>query len=237
MAAENKKQLISMKKNRKIIAIAGVVSAVVIIGIIIACILMLGREKEDKTKNYEWNLGNGIYIESSEAYTGEFWEDGTDRDVENVWKLTVLNSSDKDIQLLKIHADAGDTQGEFEISTLTAGGRVEVLESSARSFPQEVQTVQYAEENLAFFETELSICQDMISLYAQDEWIKVENITDQDIDKDIFVYYKNEKDGVFQGGITYRARFPGGAAAGQSVEQQVSHYRSDISKIMYVAWE
>ena len=53
----------------------------------------------------------------------------------------------------------------------------------------------------------------------------------------IYVYYKNIKDGVLQGGITYRAVFPDGIPAGESAEQEVVHYMKDTSQVMYVTYE
>ena len=78
---------------------------------------------------------------------------------------------------------------------------------------------------------------DSLTLYGQDNWIKAENISGENIDKDIYVYYKNIKDGVLQGGITYRAVFPDGIPAGESAEQEVVHYMKDTSQVMYVTYE
>lgn len=223
-----------MKKRNRVLIIAVVlVAAAVTAGIIIACVSEY-RDKKKEDNNYKTSLGNGIYIESSEAYSGAFWEDGTDREVENIWKIKVVNTSDKDIQLLKIHAEADGIEGEFNITTLTAGGELEVLEASAQKYPEQPEEVRYKAENMAFFSEDLTICPETVALYGQDNWIKVENITDQNIGQDIFVYYKNVEDGVFQGGITYRVRFPGGVEAGRSAEQQISHYMKDKSKVMYV---
>lgn len=226
----------SSKKNDRRIP-AGIVAAAIVlaaVAVIIAAAVLQGREKEDKNEN---SLGNGIYIEASEPYTGIFWEDGSDSEVEDVWSLKVVNSSDKDIQYLRIHAATGNAEGDFEITTLPAGGEIIVLESSAAAYPQDADNARYESVNLAFFQEELSILPDSLTLYGQDNWIKAENISGENIDKDIYVYYKNIKDGVLQGGITYRAVFPGGIPAGESAEQEVVHYMKDTSQVMYVTYE
>ncbi len=226
----------SSKKNDRRIP-AGIVAAAIVlaaVAVIIAAAVLQGREKKDKNEN---SLGNGIYIEASEPYTGIFWEDGSDSEVEDVWSLKVVNSSDKDIQYLRIHAAAGNAEGDFEITTLPAGGEIIVLESSAAAYPQDADNARYESVNLAFFQEELSILPDSLTLYGQDNWIKAENISGENIDKDIYVYYKNIKDGVLQGGITYRAVFPGGIPAGESAEQEVVHYMKDTSQVMYVTYE
>lgn len=226
----------SSKKNDRRIP-AGIVAAAIVlaaVAVIIAAVVLQGREKKDKNEN---SLGNGIYIEASEPYTGIFWEDGSDSEVEDVWSLKVVNSSDKDIQYLRIHAATGNAEGDFEITTLPAGGEIIVLESSAAAYPQDADNARYESVNLAFFQEELSILPDSLTLYGQDNWIKAENISGENIDKDIYVYYKNIKDGVLQGGITYRAVFPGGIPAGESAEQEVVHYMKDTSQVMYVTYE
>lgn len=226
----------SSKKNDRRIP-AGIVAAAIVlaaVAVIIAAVVLQGREKKDKNEN---SLGNGIYIEASEPYTGIFWEDGSDSEVEDVWSLKVVNSSDKDIQYLRIHAATGNAEGDFEITTLPAGGEIIVLENSAAAYPQDADNARYESVNLAFFQEELSILPDSLTLYGQDNWIKAENISGENIDKDIYVYYKNIKDGVLQGGITYRAVFPDGIPAGESAEQEVVHYMKDTSQVMYVTYE
>lgn len=223
-----------MKKiNKKIIA--GITAAVIII-IIAACILIFHVFKDEQAvnQNDENNLGNGIYIEASEPYTGEFWEDGSGTNVENIWSLKVINASEKDIQYLKIHAKAGGAEGDFEITTLPAGKELVVLESSAAGYPEESGDISYDISNLAFFQHELSVMEDRVTLYGQDNWLKLENTGDQDISDSVFVYYKNIKDGILQGGITYRAVFSGGIPVGESREQEVMHYMQDASQVMYV---
>lgn len=222
-------------KKRNIVLTTAAVLAAVIVAACVSVVRMHGlADKSKGDNNYESTLGNGIYIESSEAYSGAFWEDGTDREVEDVWKLRVVNTSDKDIRLLNIRAEAEGIEGKFEITTLAAGSTVDVLEASAQKYPEDPKGIQYETENLAFFSEPLTICPETVTLYGQDNWIKAENISDHDISQDVFVYYKNVEDGIFQGGITYRARFPGGIGAGQSAEQQIVHYKQDKSRIMYV---
>ena len=148
-----------------------------------------------------------------------------------------MNSSDEDIEYLKIHAATAEAEGNFEVTVLPAGGELIVLESSAAAYPQDAEDARYDAENLAFFQEERSILPEQLTLYGQDNWIKAENISGEDIAGDICVYYKNLEDGIFQGGITYRAVFPGGMAAGEAEEQEVLHYMKDTSQIMYVTYD
>lgn len=228
----NRKNQIKVEKK----VLKGAIAVLAVIIIIAAVIFISSMMKEKSEENYdrENSLGNGIYIEDSAPYTGVFWEDGSDTQAEDVWSLTVVNTSEKDIRYLKICAETEEAKGEFEVTTLPAGAEIVVLERSAASFPGEDQSVTYEAANLAFFQEELSVMTDSLALYGQDNWLKVENISEESIDKNICVYYKNIKDGVLQGGITYRAVFSGGVPSGESKEQEVIHYRKDSSQVMYV---
>ena len=217
---------------------AGIMIGIAILAaVIIIAVFMMQQGRRSDEDNRESSLGNGIYIVSSEPYTGPFWEDGSDTAVEDIWSLKIVNSSDEDIEYLKIHAATAEAEGNFEVTVLPAGGELIVLESSAAAYPQDAEDARYDAENLAFFQEERSILPEQLTLYGQDNWIKAENISGEDIAGDICVYYKNLEDGVFQGGITYRAVFPGGMAAGEAEEQEVLHYMKDTSQIMYVTYD
>ena len=217
---------------------AGIMIGIAILAaVIIIAVFMMQQGRQSDEDNRESSLGNGIYIVSSEPYTGPFWEDGSDTAVEDIWSLKIVNSSDEDIEYLKIHAATAEAEGNFEVTVLPAGGELIVLESSAAAYPQDAEDARYDAENLAFFQEERSILPEQLTLYEQDNWIKAENISGEDIAGDICVYYKNLEDGIFQGGITYRAVFPGGMAAGEAEEQEVLHYMKDTSQIMYVTYD
>ncbi len=217
---------------------AGIMIGIAILAaVIIIAVFMMQQGRQSDEDNRESSLGNGIYIVSSEPYTGPFWEDGSDTAVEDIWSLKIVNSSDEDIEYLKIHAATAEAEGNFEVTVLPAGGELIVLESSAAAYPQDAENARYDAENLAFFQEERSILPEQLTLYGQDNWIKAENISGEDIAGDICVYYKNLEDGIFQGGITYRAVFPGGMAAGEAEEQEVLHYMKDTSQIMYVTYD
>lgn len=195
-----------------------------------------GQEQQDDTSIY---LKSGISIENVEAYDGPFWEDGTDRAVEDVWQLTVLNTSDQDIQYLKIVAkdQNGISLGEFEITTLIAGSTVQVLEASAVQMPGNAKSCTYTIENLANLRQERSLHTEIFKLSVAEQRIRLENHSRENIENDIYVYYKKVKDDVLKGGITYRVKFAGGLEAGESREEQTQHFDPDVCEIMYVTYQ
>ena len=109
----------------------------ILAAVIIIAVFMMQQGRQSDEDNRESSLGNGIYIVSSEPYTGPFWEDGSDTAVEDIWSLKIVNSSDEDIEYLKIHAVTAEAEGNFEVTVLPAGGELIVLESSAAAYPQD----------------------------------------------------------------------------------------------------
>lgn len=200
---------------------------------------MLWERSTPSGENSTIYLKRGISIETATSYTGPFWEDGTDRAVEDVWQLTLYNSSEDDIQYMKIVAKdrEGSILGQFELTMLTAGSTICVLESSAAQMPQDWHACTYTIENLAFLKEERSLHSDMFTLSAAQQWIRLENHSQQDVNQDIYVYYKRVEDGILMGGITYRVKFAGGLDAGDTQEEQAVHYDPDTCEIMYLTYQ
>ena len=224
-------------QKRKKMILAAAAAVVLIAGIIIVVLATLQFGRQEETNEERYRLGDGVIIENASPYSGKFWEDGSDKEVENVWQLTVTNTSDEDIQYLKILSDADGETAEFNITTLTAGSTVNVLESSAGQYPDNEQDCTYNIENLARFTRERSLYPDIFTVSVADNWIKVENHSEQDIKNDIYIYYKNVQEDSYCGGITYRIRIEDGLKAGESKETQTKHFNQDTSRIMYLTYE
>ena len=198
---------------------------IVIILIVVAIVLVVFMvNKDDKTddKKYVASLGDEIFVEESYGYGGNFVEDGSDKKVSNVWTLKVSNYSDI---------------GVFDITTLKANSSVVVMESNALECPNNSEDYHYDVENLAYFQSEMSLHSDVFKIMAKDNWIKLENISGQDINGDIYVYFKNYENKIYQGGITYRVKFAGGIKAGATIEMQSQHYSNKKSKILYLTYQ
>lgn len=216
---------------KKIVAIILIVIALVLV------VVMVKKDNKPNDKKYIASLGDEIFVEESYSYDGNFVEDGSNKEVSNVWTLKVSNYSNQDIQFIRIKAQKDNDVGVFDITTLKANSSVIVMESNALECPSNSEDYQYDIENLAYFQTEISLHSDIFKVMAKDNWIKLENISTQDINSDIYVYFKNYEDDIYQGGITYRVKFAGGIKAGATVEMQSQHYSSKKSKILYLTYQ
>ena len=194
------------------------------------------KDNSSSNKGYIVNLGDNIYIERIYGYTGDFVEDGSDKEVSDVWTLKVTNKSKQDIQFLRIKATLDNNQGIFDITTLQSNTSVVVMESNASSLPNNGEEYKYSVENLAYFNSSLSLHLDDFKISTKDNWIQLENISEQDITNDIYVYYKNVEDDIYHGGITYRVKFFGGIKAGEIKQIQSKHYSSKNSEILNLTY-
>lgn len=220
------------KKSIKYLGVIFIILAALIIGTV-----LWFTQRDSQNSEAVCDLGDGVVIWSVSGYTGSFVEDGSDREVENVIQLRVENTSEEDIQFLRIRAEQGENTAYFDITTLPAGSAVDVQESSGEEYAGWMEKCTYSIENLAYFREDRSLYPDLFRVTAGDGVISVENHSSQDITNDVYVYFKNMDDDIFAGGITYRVKFSGGIPSGETVQEQSIHYRSDNSRIMYVTYQ
>ncbi|MBM6855569.1 hypothetical protein H6B11_15715 [Mediterraneibacter glycyrrhizinilyticus] len=238
-AVKKQKKTEKNRKKRQYLTAGIAGAALTAVLVVVAAVVIIFESKNTVRETEErYRLGDGVVIQEVSGYDGPFVEDGSDADVKDVWALTVTNTSDEDIQYLKIVAEGAENTGEFDITTLTAGSTVMVLEHSAETYPEDEQDCTYSIENLAYFSKPRSLYQELFTVSTADSWVKVENRGNTDATNDIYVYYKNlDEDDVFLGGITYRVKFEGGIPAGESREEQTVHYDPSSSEIMYLTYE
>ena len=150
------------------------------------------------------HLGEGLVITQIGSYAGLYLEDGSDELVSGILMIGLENTSELDLQLAKITLEYGDSTASFTVTNLPAGRKVILLEQNRMAYiPQDPDSARA--ENTVFLDG-FDMHEDQLEIVALDGVINVTNISDQDIDRDIFVYYKNIAGGVFYGGITYRVR-------------------------------
>lgn len=181
------------------------------------------------------DLDSGLEITSIGRYAGSFVEDGSDDIVSDVCAITVRNNGEATVQYAEIVMDVGGENYEFKLSTLPAGRSVQLLELSRRTAPESTDDVTAELKNIVTFAPEPSLCADVIQIDVQDTAITVTNISDSDINGQIYVYYKSAYGDLYLGGITYRTGISS-LAAGQSTTLYASHYSTEYSEIMFVTY-
>ncbi len=180
-------------------------------------------------------LSDSLAIRDISRYAGSFVEDGSDELVSDVFALTVENTGDKTVQYAHITLTLGEGSYDFDLTTLPPGARVQLLELNRQPLPENTDGMTAAVTSFAAFETEPSLCEDVLAIETQDAGITLTNISGEDITGQIYVYYKVAYGDLYLGGITYRAGLSG-LAAGQSATGYAGHFSQDQCRVMFVTY-
>lgn len=174
-----------------------------------------------------------LKLVSAGSYSGAYMEDGSDDAVEQVAALLVQNVGTETVEYAEVlgQTSSGETV-RFVLTGLPVNAYVLVLEAGRADYA-ELGALQVT-ECAAAMEVTQNYAEDF-EIYLGDGVINIKNISDRDYSDDIFVYYKTYREGVFLGGITYRARFNGLAAQaiGQSIQ---SHATDDETAVVYMSY-
>lgn len=185
--------------------------------------------------NLPLNLGSGVYVTAVESAAGLYVEDGTDDMVDNVLRITVENSGTDAIQLMDIIlTDRTGGEYTFRVTTLLPGAKMTVQEQNRAPFDSGAEYVEARTENVALFNGELSLHEELLAITTGDYAVAVENISGEAFPGGR-VFYKNVVDGVYVGGITYMLTIPE-LEAGERVELNSLHFLLSRSELMFVTY-
>ena len=169
-------------------------------------------------------------------YTGDYFEDGSDEPVEDVYAVVLRNNGQDWVDFAAITMSCGGRTLSFELSALPGttsaivleAGRAVWTEGDVCGNPHAVITEDTATHRFDF--------QEDFALFPSDGVINLQNLSGKDFRNDVLVYYKNFDYGLFLGGITYLARFSGleNEEIGQSIQ---SHYSDARSMILYLCYD
>ena len=148
--------------------------------------------------------------------------------------IQITNTGVQDIEFAEIHMTYGAETANFKVSTLPAGKSAILLELNRMKYDPDVEYTDAFSENVAVFRQELSVCDDKLQLQVLDGVVNVKNISGEDIDGDILIYYKNYSSEVYYGGITYMIRIQGGLKAGELRQSPAAHISPSGSSVMFV---
>ena len=180
------------------------------------------------------DLDKGLQITGIGAYTGAYVEDGSNEFVSGVLMLRVTNNGTEDIQYAEFTIPMEDTAAQFTLSTLPVGATAILLEQNRMLWNEETVYPEPEMSLVAVFDASLSLQEDQLKIQALDGGLNVTNISGQDIDGDIVIYYKNAQQGLYYGGITYRVRLQGGIKAGEIKQIMSDHFSATGSEVVFV---
>lgn len=226
---------------KKTVLIA-IIAALVLIAAIIAAVLLEGGGNADKNPvggevaiTIE-DSASGIEAVSADNIAGVFVEDGTDEVLDSVGTITLRNAADKTLQYAKLVLKADGEEFRFEVTTVPAGASVRVMEADRKPLPPSLGECSLSAENLAWFDTEPSMCESVFSIQAQERGFIITNVSDTAVTAPVYVYYKNYVDGTYVGGITYRAAVQQELKPGESAAVSAKHFVPEASQLMFITY-
>lgn len=170
------------------------------------------------------------------GYSGKFVEDASFQEKENVAAIEILNGSEKDIRLARIIVTTRDRELLFEVTTLPAYNTITVLEKNAAVFVEGEEIIDIRVDNRVDFESKLSFLEDVFQVSGTGYVFNVKNISDTDVQSDIYVYYKKiDENGKLFGGITFRSKVDG-LNAGELKQIPASNFVSDDSRVIFLEY-
>ncbi len=226
-----------MKNIKKIIAVLLCMSIALLCG----CTTEKKPEQpvEEKTKTaygykFPAAICEGVSVEDFYLYSGEYIEDASFENCEKIVALKVKNTSETDIQLVRIKVKTDAKEMLFEITTLKAGATVIVLEKSKQTMGKNEKIIGFDYENRVDFKEKITLKDDFFLVKTNLKTINIKNISDNEIESDIYVYYKKkDADGNYFGGITFRTK-----ADGLKIEEikqlPASNFDPDNSEVLFV---
>lgn len=178
-----------------------------------------------------FDLGYGLEITDSGKYTGMYMEDGSNEVLSDVMMLVIQNNGGDDIQLAQITALCGGEEYHFTLTNLAVGERAVLLEQERKPA---AELTAAALDVCAVFAEPMELHEDVIEVTGLDGMVNVKNISDADIEGDIYIYYKYTAEDLYYGGITFRVRVEGGLKAGELRQVPAGHYNTDGCAVVQV---
>lgn len=179
---------------------------------------------------------SGLAVESIDIIAGMYVEDGTNEVLNDILTVTFRNDADKSLQYAKLILTVGEEDYVFEISTVPAGASVRAMEMNRKLLVPSKGDVTLTQENIVWFTEEPSMYENALKITPTPNGIVVENISGETLGAPIYVYYKNYDDGVYVGGITYRAGTQNNLAPGETAVFSAQHFDPDTSRLMFVTY-
>lgn len=222
---------------RKVIIISIITVAVILIAsALCVAIFYADKQTQSDAENIPYYLHPGYEVISVGTYSGEFVEDGSDRTVNNVCMITVKNNTSDNIKLLEIQAV--DTEGEvydFVITTLLINSQVTVLEKNAKTADSNIVFEEFTVIRSVEFTENVSVHSEKFEITAMDSVFNIRNISAENYENPVYVYYKNKSEKGYFGGITYRAKV-NSLKSGELMQIPASHFDIDNSEVLFVSF-
>ena len=188
------------------------------------------------------NIFSGLTMEASSedlycleftSYSGVFYEDGKNEEVENVAAILVENRSEDFLEKATITYDASGETATFVVTALPAGKKCWVLEQNRMAMTGGIEFKFL--DCVSGFRKDTSLNKELLDVTCEGDVVTVTNKGKEDL-YSVCVYYKNtHDDGNYLGGITYLISIEE-IKAGETQDKRAGHFNesSEIVRTSYL---
>ncbi len=188
------------------------------------------------------NIFAGLTMESSSedlycleftSYSGIYYEDGSNEEVENVAAILVENRSEDFLEKATITYDASGKTATFVVTALPSGKKCWVLEQSRMEMTGGIE-FEFL-DCVSGFRKDSSLNEELLGVTCEGDVVTVANKGEEPL-YSVCVYYKNtHDDGNYLGGITYLISIEE-IKGGESQEKRAGHFNesSEIVRTSYL---
>lgn len=150
--------------------------------------------------------------------------------------VVVENVSDSDVEYARLTVRTKKDTLTFNVSALLKGTKAVLLcNESVGSDPDEVYTAWQTDDKILFKNPPV-MNDDKLEIELLNGSISVKNISGEDITSDIYIYYKDKKDDLLNGSVTYKVRVAGIKADSQTYVK-AEELNADNCKIIFTDYD
>lgn len=183
----------------------------------------------------EVDLGNGLRLVRLSSVAGVFPEDGKDEFLPEIFCATIQNTTDRTLSIGRVELTVNLESYIFEITSIPPGASVHAYEMRRKTPPATVVDLRGECLFAAYREEEPDLDPDRLEIKMENSGIRVKNLTGEDIEGPVYIYYKSVQNEIYIGGITYRVKLTG-LKAGDEITLHAGHATAEHTEIMYVEY-
>lgn len=187
-----------------------------------------------KDEEYLFSIDRNIKIKEISSYTGPYMEDGSDDAVENIMQILVKNIGEEPLQYAKIALVSDTEEAVFEMTTLMPGATMIVLEANRKAYSESATYSKVRADNIAYFQYVPSVQEEKLLIQPLDGGFNIKNISGENIDSRIVIYFKDYANDVYIGGITYSGTIKDGLKADEIKQIMSNNFSASTTKIMFI---
>ena len=192
------------------------VSVIVLIAISLIAVVLL-KHNSDKDGGLQSDSSTAAFQNAQLGVTVDNWLKIIEID-EYYGRLAVVaeNVSDNDVEYALLTVKTKKDTLTFNVSALLKGTKAVLLcNEPVGADPNEVYTA-WQTENKVVFDNPPVMNSDKLEIRVTNGSISLKNISGEDIKSDIYIYYKDKKDDLLNGSVTYKIRVEGIKADSQT---------------------